>query len=261
MIYADIHGKNHVPEDVLTSNCLGLLHMLPDCDMLDFLSEARSYRDQDFVPIPTQPTAEVTLDFWPHVSRPRGCIPDAILRIPIEATQTYTVIIEAKHTAEQSGDQLSDYWKAGNAISPGRFTVIYLTGHASLPKAELQKSETDADPSAKIYWIGWRDLFKWTQRKLSCSAARPYSEIQILQMLSRYLTEKEYRTFLGWDRLAAVSGKYPYRRKYGLSGWASSVPPRSKPCWRYIHRYVCPTAKLGGSVISLCRYAPGPRQR
>jgi hypothetical protein len=40
MIHADLQGKAHVAENVLTSNCLGLLRFLPDSNLFSFLAAA-----------------------------------------------------------------------------------------------------------------------------------------------------------------------------------------------------------------------------
>jgi hypothetical protein len=101
MIYADLNGKSHVPEDVLTSNCLGLLNLLPKCDFLSFLALARNSSGAP-LRIAMSSTADLSLDFWPYLRD--GGIPDAVVTVEMSGAERFKVFIEAKHGASQSGN-------------------------------------------------------------------------------------------------------------------------------------------------------------
>ena len=66
MIHADLHSKNHVPEDVLTSNCLGLLSLLPDSDLLSFFTTAQNAHNEH-LSMPDTVTGRAELEFWQYL--------------------------------------------------------------------------------------------------------------------------------------------------------------------------------------------------
>src|ERR1035441_8471157 len=122
MIYADLRGKTK-PEDVFTSNVFGLLSLLPSRDLMDFLALAYTSRlERLFVRL--DPGLKLKIDFWRYLARPRVCIPDVILTVENQTSSPLRLIIEAKVGAAQTGDQLADYWKAGNILYPKRFELI-----------------------------------------------------------------------------------------------------------------------------------------
>jgi hypothetical protein len=230
MIYADLRGKISVAEDVFTSNVFGLLFLLPGRDLLDFLTFSHtSRRERLFLRVVSEP--KLKIDFWPYLTCPRVCIPDAILTVESRTSAPLRLIIEAKIGAAQTGDQLADYWRAGNIRYPNRFELIYLTDHRSTPKRELEESETRAGAGAKIYWLNWYSLFQWVQQQLSDGLSRPYSEKQILGLLKNYLSDKGYQTFLTWRPWASLMPT-SYRRKYMCSADQLGVVRGS-----YVHRY------------------------
>ncbi len=211
MIHADLHSKNHVPEDVLTSNCLGLLSLLPDSDLLGFFTTAQNAHNENLL-MPDMATARAELKFWQFLRG--GGIPDAILTITSPGALPFKVIVEVKHGAPQSGDQLAIYWRAAQRLFPDRCAVVYLTHHRVLPKAEIDESNRVAGSDAKIYWLGWFDLFLWARTRLAATGIRPTSEERILKTLHDYLAEKGYRTFSGWNVVTLASLAAPYDRCY-----------------------------------------------
>lgn len=235
MIHADLHSKNHIPEDVLTSNCLGLLGLLADSDRLDFFKAARNAR-QELLNLPDMPTSEAKLEFWPYLQG--GGIPDAILTVTVPEALAFKVIIEVKNGAPQSGDQLANYWKAASRLFPNRFAVVYLTGHRVFPKPEVDESDGRAGPGAQIYWVGWVDLFVWARKQLMTSGARTPCELRILRMLDMYLSEKGYRVFVGWNPVAPIPMAEPYGRWYA----APTLPRVAAAYRRRYHADVVSTA-------------------
>lgn len=204
-------------EDVFTSNCLGLLGLLPDFYLLDFFAKSTNSRGELLI-IPVDPI-NLDLDFWPYL--PTGGIPDAILTIKFEdPTPSIKLIIEVKHGAPKSGgvynDQLARYWDAANKLWPGCCVIIYLTHHRTIPKAEIKYSESRASDEVKIYWLSWFDLYLWVCRQLSVDSQRPHSEKRILDALCYYLFKNGYRTFIGWNQLPSIPIKVPYIRSYAI---------------------------------------------
>ena len=99
MIYADLNGKGHVAEDLLTSNCLGLLNLLPVSDLFAFLAKARTSYGTPFR-LEFSSRAKSVLDFWPYL--PGGGVPDVMLTITTPGSESFKLIIEVKHGAKQS---------------------------------------------------------------------------------------------------------------------------------------------------------------
>lgn len=215
MIHADLHGKNHVPEDVLTSNCLGLLSLLPDSDLLGFFSTAQNAQNEH-LPMPDTATARAELEYWPFLRG--GGIPDAILTITSPGALPFKIIVEVKHGAPQTGDQLATYWQAAQRLFSDRFAVVYLTHHRVLPTMEIEESTRMAGANSKIYWLGWFDLFLWARARLASAGIRPTCEERILKTLHDYLAEKGYRTFSGWNMAALASLAAPNDRCYSARG-------------------------------------------
>lgn len=222
MIYSDLHGKNHVPEDVLTSNCLGLLSLLPDNDLLSFFTGAENAHQQRLT-LPDMRTVSTELKFWPFL---RGAgIPDAILTVNSPRALPFKIIIEAKHGAAKSGwgdsDQLAIYWRAAQTLFPEHCAVVYLTHYRVLPKGDIDESIRIAGSEAKIYWLSWFDLFLWARRHLTAGGRHP-SEERILKMIRDYLAEKGYRTFSEWNIPSPISVTEPYCRRYATPLWLGS---------------------------------------
>jgi hypothetical protein len=226
MIHADLQHHTHSAEDRFTSNCLGLLCLLPDKDFIDFLSHAVNGKNA-CIPL-SQYTKMSTIDFWPWLP-PEG-FPDVITALQgKDGSEPLTLIIEVKHGAPKStvagttdadktlessdsteddrrpGDQLARYWRAGlkhfQPQSPESLAVIYLMHHRSLREADIEKSLCEAGPEARIFWLSWFDLYRWTSNQLKINKVRAESEVRILKTLHTYLTANEYRCFLGWSSL------------------------------------------------------------
>jgi hypothetical protein len=225
MIHADLQRHTSSAEDRFTSNCLGLLHLLPDNDFIDFFGHAVNLGN---VSIDLSHYAQVcTIDFWPWL--PPAGFPDVITALQNkEGTERLTLIIEVKHGAPKSGatgaadadesserpdpaevdshpgDQLVRYWRAG-CKHFRCLAVIYLTHHRSLPKEDIEESLSESGPEARILWLSWFDLYRWTSYRLRTLQGRPLSEARILTTLHAYLTANEYRCFLGWSSLPSIN--------------------------------------------------------
>jgi hypothetical protein len=225
MIHADLQHHTHSAEDRFTSNCLGLLRLLPDSDFIDFFSRAMKL-DRTRLDLSRYKQVS-TIDFWPWL--PPAGFPDVITALQNKnGPERLTLIIEVKHgalklggtgaadTGETSenpdstqsdrppGDQLARYWLAGCKYfrCPA---VIYLTHHRSLPKGDIERSLSEAGSEARIFWLSWFDLYRWTSHQLTTLQGRPISEARILTTLHAYLTANEYRCFLGWSSLPSMN--------------------------------------------------------
>lgn len=220
MIHADLAGKNHVAEDVLTSNCLGLLGLLGPNEFINLFGHAKN-PEGETLSLREHQECDVSLKFWPYLQE--GGIPDATATISHHAEAPSLLVIEAKHGARQSGgsndDQLARYWFAGNKLFPNRSVLIYLTHHRAMPKEEIKNScasVAKAGHAAKIYWISWFTLFKWAEDRLLAGSSRHPVEIRILEALRDYLAAKSYCVFHKWNTHLLESPKQPYLRNYRL---------------------------------------------
>ncbi len=229
MIHADLKGKNHVKEDVFTSNCLGLLRLLPDRSFINFLEAARAI-DGTAINLSRYEKVE-NIEFWP--SLPEGCEPDLIAEVRNKDDSIgMTLVIEMKHGARKTSvayspeldestsddfdkpeidrcdqrihDQLSKYWRAGSKRFP-HLALIYLTHHRSFPKDDIATSLYESGDDAKIFWLSWFHLYQWAVDQLEKRSARPISEKRILEALCNYLSAKGYTCFRGWRSLPLAS--------------------------------------------------------
>jgi hypothetical protein len=251
MIHADLQHHTRSAEDRFTSNCLGLLRLLPDKDFIDFLSHAVNWKNAciDL----SQCTKVSTIDFWPWL--PAEGFPDVITALQgKDSRDTITLIIEVKHGAPKSavtrategdetlensdsttgdrrpGDQLARYWRAGlkhfRPHSPESLAVIYLTHHRSLREADVEKSLSEAGPEARIFWLSWFELYRWTSDQLNMIEARPTSEERILKTLRYYLTANAYRCFLRWSLLPTSKAcRLDYHHAYEMDRITIPVRP------------------------------------
>ncbi len=235
MIHSDLAGKNRIAEDVFTSNCLGLLGLLGDVDIVDFLGSAKSIQ-HELLRVMIDRDAKVTLEFWRYL--PGGGIPDVI--IDIGGRERFTVIVEVKHGAPKSGtgdnDQLARYWGAAKALYGERCAVIYLTHHRVFPKEDVEQSIRQAGCEAKIFWLNWHDLFRWTDKQLLPGSMRAPVEKRILRQLQDYLSAYGYRVFLQWDALISGSAGSAYSRLY-------ATKPRILPLHVYRRSYRAATSR------------------
>jgi hypothetical protein len=246
MIEADLQGKLHVPEDVLTSNCFGLMRLLPDSYLAEFLGLATSISGE-FIPL-SGFTEILSFKFWPWL--PTGGIPDAIaMMVSPEHMNTVAVIIEIKHGSGKSGfsegpfenaeidrtqenpeqqeshktvgDQLARYWLAAERFfrdCSDPPILIYLTHHCSYLKEDVEESLKRAGTRCRIVWLNWFQLYGWVARKLEKSPYIPLAESRILQKLQGYLKAKGYASFLGWNNLPIAQAVLPlFRRTYDVT--------------------------------------------
>jgi hypothetical protein len=100
MIHADLQDHYHSAEDRFACNCLGLLHLLPDSDFIDFFSHAVKPDDTRINLFNYKQVGKI--DFWPWL--PPAGFPDVIAQLQSkDGTERLTLIIEAKHGAPKSG--------------------------------------------------------------------------------------------------------------------------------------------------------------
>ena len=217
MIHADLQHHTHSAEDRFTSNCLGLLRLLPDSDFIDFFSTAVKL---DNTPIDLSHYEHVsTIEFWPWL--PPAGFPDVIAQLQNKnGTARVALIIEVKHGASKSGapgganadepsespevtagdrrygDQLAKYWQAG-CQRFRRPAVLYLTHDRWLPKEDLEASVGEAGTAADIFWLSWFALYRWASNQLTMSTARPTAEVRILQTPPR-LPRSERVSLFSW---------------------------------------------------------------
>jgi len=263
VIHADLAGKTHIAEDVLTSNCLGLLRLLPDSSFISFL-EAAVTLDGKLIDLSIYKRVE-RIEFWRWL--PEGGEPDVTAEFQSEdGSARMTVVIEVKHGAgksggspsseavtdglnefdntevverERSSDQLTKYWRAANKCFP-QPSLIYLTHHRSLPKDDMAASLREAGSDAKIFWLSWFHLYRWVIERIAKASACPTSERRILETLRHYLEEKGYKCFLGWSsstetRSCRFAHSHAcYARTYRID---RAGVPRKLQSISYAHRY------------------------
>ena len=86
--------------------------------------------------------SNIVIDFWRYL--PGSGIPDAMLTIDRPGSESFKIILEAKHGASQTGDRLSKYLRAAYLLFRDNFALIHLTHHRLMPKAEIEQSENIA---------------------------------------------------------------------------------------------------------------------
>lgn len=195
MIHADIQGKTGVPEDVLTSCCLGLLRLLPDDNLIELLALSchRDGRKLDLTGLETV----CELEFWPWLRD--GGAPDAIATLGSNSSSRRAkIVIEVKHGAGKSGgdkDQLVKYYTAAvrQYKNYGIF-LVYLTHHRDMPIGDLEVSLSYLSGDAEIYWLNWYTVAKWSQDKLYRTQPSAV-ESRVLSTMNNYLSLKGYRRF------------------------------------------------------------------
>lgn len=258
MIEADIRGRIKSEtkyEDVFTSCCIGLLRLLPDSDLLNFLGEAIDIDGHRLskaielnlnkrrLSLALAPSPSVKfLEFWPRF--PSG-EPDVVLELGDDTI----LVIEIKHGSPKSGrdpendemssgdeddkiignqedkttkDQLAKYWcDACKAYPDRKIMLIYLTDHRTIPKNDLVESKDAAERVCKggeFFWLNWFTLFHYIARALDQDPPRPYAEDKIFKLLYRYLCAKKYTCFLGWGTLPekTIASPYFYTQLYNF---------------------------------------------
>lgn len=195
MIHADIQGKTGVPEDILTSCCLGMLRLLPDDYLIELLALA-CHRDGRMLNLIGFDAVD-ELEFWPWLRD--GGEPDAIATLSSNSTSRRAkIVIEVKHGAGKSSgneDQLARYFKSA-ALQYNNYEVylIYLTHHRDMPIGDLEASLTCLTSDAHIYWLNWFTVAKWSTYKLYLTQPS-LVESRILFSINNYLSLKGYRRF------------------------------------------------------------------
>jgi Holliday junction resolvase-like predicted endonuclease len=207
MIHADMKGKTHVPEDVLTSNCIGLLSLLPDNILIEFFSISVDLKGQN---INLSKYDEIEkIEFWSWLDNAGE--PD-ILCILKNKTDNHrlVLIIEVKHGSGKSGyaqteiinsdeetfstDQLAKYWQAARKqYNHANIDValIYLTHHRNFPKQDIEDSLKETTNSGLIYWLSWFHLYEFVVDKLKVNLSK--IEANIFKLLKIYLKNKGYQ--------------------------------------------------------------------
>lgn len=254
MIHADLHGKSHVFEDMLTSNCLGLMRLLPDRHLIKFLGKALSLQRERLDL--SQYDQIASFEFWPWL--PGGGEPDVIAKLRSTHHRTEkTLVIEVKHGAPKSGsavpleleshaaddsdlieaydsdkktiDQLAKFLQAA-AKHLQNPSLIYLTHHRSIPKADIEASQHLAGDNAPIYWLSWFRLYALVTEHLVNVASFPSAESKILKSLRDYLSEKDYLVFQGWSSIPQASPCMSvYRHRYTLAASGGIARPVVTP--------------------------------
>lgn len=271
MIEAELHGKTHTAEDRHTSTCLGLLRLLPDSYLLEFLGKAETREGRLLPKSPFDLIEEIR--FWPYL---RGAgEPDAIvgLRNSNSSSSSFTLIVEAKHgapkssfepSAEEAGtaeahvgtdnemqtpqprDQLARYLRAGRHEYQ-RVGLIYLTHHRSMPCQDIDESLKAVGEDGPIYWLSWFELYTFAVDRLENSSSLEFSAQKILEALRRYLEFQGYVRFRRWCPLTTPKSEPPtlYQRVYGF-GVPTVVPAAS-----YARRYPLAVTVAKGSLRPL----------
>jgi len=252
MIHADLRGKSHVSEDMLTSNCLGLMLLLPDRHLINFLGTAFSLQREPLAL--SQYDRIASFEFWPWL--PGGGEPDVIAKLRNTQTKdTLTLVIEVKHGASKSGsavpsepephaaedleahdndkktgDQLAKYLQAAiKHFQNLNVSFIYLTHHRSIPKEAIEESQRLADDSAPIYWLSWFHLYALVTELINVTSL-PSAESRILESLRDYLKEKGYLVFQGWSSIPQAGPCMSvYRHRYTLSASGGIARPAVTP--------------------------------
>lgn len=255
MVFADLKGKTHVPEDVLTSNCIGLLSLLNDGYLIDFFSMAITLNGNK---LDLSSYDEIVkLDFWPWL--PGGGEPDVICILKSRDTkEQIAFIIEVKHGAGKSGyaedvdhatqdtdsyssnDQLAKYWLAARKIYKENLVVIYLTHHQHLPKQDIEESLQEIERVEKltnsgiIYWLSWYHFYQFVTSvpNTGCTAV----ETKILERLKLYLEQKGYLRFQKWNLPLKATADQVYNNSYDfkLAGCSGLLQPFSRKYFSYV---------------------------
>lgn len=232
MIHADLHGKTGVPEDVLTSCCLGLMRLLPDTHVLQAFSMACRYDGSKINLAEVDVISDI--EFWPWLHH--GGQPDAIVTAQASTAQRrLKIVIEVKHGAGKSGgeeDQLARYFRAARTQYPDhQITLIYLTHHRDMPASELDDTLKELKlPAEKsgIYWLSWYSIVEWSLRMQKAGGVAP-TESRIFAALGSYLALKGYQRYEGWlsvgarPRLAPVYARC-YSMGLGAAPWQVELP-------------------------------------
>lgn len=233
MIYADLQGKTHVPEDVLTSNCIELMSLLPDKNLIDFFSLSIDAHNKEINL--SEYTLIDSLEFWPWLNH--GGEPDILCSLKNnEANKRIILIIEVKHGAGKSGhddndsaesdadissDQLAKYWQAAINQYEDEVVVIYLTHHRHFPKQDIVDSIKSSRGKAIIYWISWFHLYRFVVDKLAVYK-NSGTETRILKKLKCYLYEKGYIKFEMWTSPIPLEHMRIYSRRYIVQSKSSN---------------------------------------
>jgi len=226
MIFADIRGKTGVPEDVLTSNCIELLSLLPDSRLIDFFSMSVNLNGKNIELFEYDEVEKI--EFWTWLQNAGE--PD-ILCILKNGTNNKRIvmIIEVKHgsgkssyaqteveplqESDISSDQLAKYWQAAKS-KYDNVVLIYLTHHHHFPKKDVEESIEETGNLALIYWVSWFHFYQFVIKKYDPKSRSV--ESKIFGKLKMYLEEKGYTRFQEW-KMPVIPIERFYHHIYILS--------------------------------------------
>jgi hypothetical protein len=188
MIHAEIQGKAHNPEDVLTSNVFGLLRLLPKPYVARVLNPHIERALGTGYLLSEEGDIEVQL--WKHLPyENRWCEPDVLL-LPQDGR---ALAVEVKYGTDESSDnQLLKYFESVRRLYPKAEVLLYLTDDREKPQSVLDKY-----PQVKIAWLSWYDLFETVSA--ICVAESNECHRRILDAVLSYLEFKGFSSFRGWD--------------------------------------------------------------
>ena len=207
MIYAEIKGK--IPEvrdkeDLLTSNVIGLLSLLPDFIFVRILNQSI---DSDGKSLNLEESQNVKLHFWKKFDYGE---PDIFIE-----GKTFVGIIEAKFKSAKSGsayeneetkeienkeiDQLGKYWKGIENYNGEKF-LIYLTNDPCFPFESIKISEKVSGEKARIFWLNWTSIH-YELVNLQNDERLNDTDRKIIKLLESYCKYKGFKHFMGWEAL------------------------------------------------------------
>lgn len=182
MLMALLKGKlSHEQEnmeDILTSNIFGTLQYFPPSQgLLLFINQAINDETNPNNPFRNiKEVSEVTYEFWPYLNESdcNPCEPDVLIRLTAPQGERFIVLIEAKYLSgksserdegERPNDQLAREYDNLKIVAKKEKRVpilIYLTAGLSIPKDEMEASQSELECKRKIkadfYWLSWRHL-------------------------------------------------------------------------------------------------------
>ncbi|MGE6762146.1 hypothetical protein ACQKGO_29320 [Corallococcus interemptor] len=262
MFAAELHGKlgdgtnaGDRMEDVLTSNVFGLLRCLESPDLLvTWLKQSRPAVD-GASPLVEGPVHSADIYFWQRV-RAREVDVLVLLRGP---QGLHVIGIECKYESGKSNasrddaldsagssDQLSYYMDAlGADALPSRpyrpeevhrRSLLYLTGHAAMPRDALEVSLGSRRERSAIdlHWLAWRELAPHLPQGsgsggMSC----------LLAQLRQVLDRRGLATFTGWKdtepqwrRPSQAQFFHPTRGRPFFAGMTAPDLPSNTTFWR-----------------------------
>lgn len=231
MTLAEIHGKAPLSnsEDLLTADVFSAFKYLPaEIGILAFLRSVEGLSEF----LQGEEIAICTYHFWP-IGLKCGREPDILLEIQI-GERVYHVVVEAKYYSGPSDkevqeiEQDGDVYQAGNQLADelcdlhhGEYRIfnrglrnrhlslssnpedrflIYLTGHITKPRKELDRAKVQYSLSQqKLFWTSWYDVYDHLAGQKSRELGFPFREI--IDDICLLLEKKSFSTFQGFIEL------------------------------------------------------------